>query len=234
MKWTRVFLGLGLVVGMSFYANAGIIVTDPEGLIKQAAQLEQMANQLTALKSQLTTQESMYASMSHLSTYGNLLNTSTSTLEGNLPTNWESVYDDAMSSSSTITGSVSSMMSKFNSQVDDMTPTQAITAIKNQMAQKGAYDRVTAQKAYDNEMQELNDMETLRDQIANTPDVKSIADLQARISTAQGAIQGEQTKINLISMLQTSQDKLLAEQKDRAARNLNYGTSGEINPAPMD
>ena len=77
-------------------------------------------------------------------------------------------------------------------------------------------------------------MQALTDQISTTKDVKEVADLQARIQTAQGAIQGEQAKLNLMSMLQDAQDKIYEQQRERAVRRNNYGINNEINPAPMN
>ncbi|WP_309600366.1 type IV secretion system protein, partial [Klebsiella pneumoniae] len=89
-----------------------------------------------------------------------------------------------------------------------------------------------AEKAYNNQMQELTDMQELTEQIKTTPDLKSIADLQARIQTSQGAIQGEQAKLNLMNMLQQSQDKLLRAQKERATHNFVFGTGGDVTASP--
>ncbi|ELT8232570.1 type IV secretion system protein [Salmonella enterica] len=213
-------------------ASAAIIVEDPTSIAKEAQQLTEMANQLEQLKQQLATQKNMYESLAHATDLGNLLDSSTGNLIGNLPDNWEKVYSDAMNSSSSITGSVDSMMGQFNGQIDDMQPADAIKFINKQMSEKGAYDRVTAEKSYDNEMQELNDMQSLTEQINGTSDVKAIADLQARVQTAQGAIQGEQAKLQLMSMLQDSQDKLLKAQKDRAVHNFVFGTGDDATRSP--
>lgn len=225
---TAVLLTTGLILGGAQSASAGIIVSNPTELIKQGEQLEQMAQQLEQLKSQLETQKNMYESMAKTTNLGDLLGTSTNTLANNLPDNWKEVYSDAMNSSSSVTPSVNSMMGQFNAEVDDMTPSEAIAYMNKKLAEKGAYDRVMAEKAYNNQMQELSDMQALTEQIKSTPDLKSIADLQARIQTSQGAIQGEQAKLNLMNMLQQSQDKLLRAQKDRATRNFVFEPVGTL------
>lgn len=161
------------------------------------------------------------------------MGSSTSALAKNLPDDWKKVYSDAMNSSSSVTGDVQSMVGDFNSEVDDMNPSDAIKALNKKLAEKGAYDRVIAEKAYNNQMQELSDMQALTEQISTTKDVKEVADLQARIQTAQGAIQGEQAKLKLMSMLQESQDKLYEAQRERAVGNFIYGSDGGHNPAPL-
>ncbi|MFP1546907.1 type IV secretion system protein, partial [Klebsiella pneumoniae] len=143
---TAVLLTTGLILGGAQSASAGIIVTNPTELAKQVEQLQQMAQQLEQLKSQLQTQKNMYESMAKTTNLGDLLGTSTSTLANNLPDNWKEIYSDAMNSSSSVTPSVNSMMGQFNAEVDDMTPSEAITYMNKKLAEKGAYDRVMAEK----------------------------------------------------------------------------------------
>ena len=222
-------LGAG-TIGTAAAVGTGVVVYDPTSLAKT---LEEMANQLDQLKQQLATQKATYESLAKTTNIGDLLDTSTSSLANNLPDDWKKVYSDAMNSSSSVTGDVQSMVGDFNSEVDDMNPSDAIKALNKKLAEKGAYDRVIAEKAYNNQMQELSDMQALTEQISTTKDVKEVADLQARIQPAQGAIQGEQAKLKLMSMLQESQDKLYEAQRERAVGNFIYGTDGGHNPAPL-
>ncbi|AMX43373.1 type IV secretion system protein [Salmonella sp. NW1258] len=223
-------LGAGTIGTASAIEGTGVVVYDPTSLAKT---LEEMANQLDQLKQQLATQKATYESLAKTTNIGDLLDTSTSSLANNLPDDWKKVYSDAMNSSSSVTGDVQSMVGDFNSEVDDMNPSDAIKALNKKLAEKGAYDRVIAEKAYNNQMQELSDMQALTEQISTTKDVKEVADLQARIQTAQGAIQGEQAKLKLMSMLQESQDKLYEAQRERAVGNFIYGSDGGHNPAPL-
>ncbi|ECW8875738.1 type IV secretion system protein [Salmonella enterica] len=223
-------LGAGTIGSAAAIGN-GVVVYDPTSLAKT---LEEMANQLDQLKQQLATQKATYESLAKTTNIGDLLDTSTSSLANNLPDDWQKVYSDAMNSSSSVTGSVSSMMNKVNNEIDDLSPADALKLMNKRLSEKGAYDRVVAEKAYNNQMQELSDMQALTEQISTTKDVKEVADLQARIQTAQGAIQGEQAKLKLMSMLQESQDKLYEAQRERAVRRNNYGINNEINPAPMN
>ncbi|HBT7803271.1 TPA: type IV secretion system protein, partial [Klebsiella pneumoniae] len=220
----------GTIGTASAIEGTGVVVYDPTSLAKT---LEEMANQLDQLKQQLATQKATYESLAKTTNIGDLLDTSTSSLANNLPDDWKKVYSDAMNSSSSVTGDVQSMVGDFNSEVDDMNPSDAIKALNKKLAEKGAYDRVIAEKAYNNQMQELSDMQALTEQISTTKDVKEVADLQARIQTAQGAIQGEQAKLKLMSMLQESQDKLYEAQRERAVGNFIYGSDGGHNPAPL-
>ncbi|STL58820.1 P-type DNA transfer protein VirB5 [Escherichia coli] len=150
-------LGAG-TIGTAAAVGTGVVVYDPTSLAKT---LEEMANQLDQLKQQLATQKATYESLAKTTNIGDLLDTSTSSLANNLPDDWKKVYSDAMNSSSSVTGDVQSMVGDFNSEVDDMNPSDAIKALNKKLAEKGAYDRVIAEKAYNNQMQELSDMQAL-------------------------------------------------------------------------
>jgi type IV secretion system protein VirB5 len=137
-----------------------------------------------------------------------------------------------MNSNSSITGSVRDMLGQFDSEVENMGRTEALDLVNQRLKEKGAYDRVMAQQAYNNQMRELEDIQTLTNQIDTTTSQKEIADLQARISTAQGAIQGEQAKLQLMAILQQSQDKVLQQQQQTAVRRYVIGDQNDSLEAP--
>ncbi|MFR4488390.1 MAG: type IV secretion system protein, partial [Escherichia coli] len=145
-------LGAGTIGTASAIGGTGVVVYDPTGVAKMLDQIEQ-------LKQQLATQKATYESLAKTTDIGNLLGSSTSALAKNLPDDWKKVYSDAMNSTSSVTGDVQSMVGDFNSEIDDMNPSDAIKALNKKLAEKGAYDRVIAEKAYNNQMQELSDMQ---------------------------------------------------------------------------
>lgn len=220
------------LVGLPLTSNAQFIVNDPVNLAQNMAQVQQMIQQLANLKEQLSTQQGMYGAMTGSSGMGGMLPDSTSTYQKNLPEDWNRVYADAMNSNSSVTGDAQSMLSQFDSQIEGMDPEEAMNFTKARMREKGAYDRVLAQTAYNNQMRELEDIQALTDRIDSTTSQKEIADLQARIGTAQGAIQGEQAKLQLMSMLQSSQDKILQQQRSQAAKRWAVGTGSDDNQSP--
>ncbi|CAZ15882.1 probable conjugal transfer protein (plasmid) [Xanthomonas albilineans] len=195
-------------------------------------QISYMTKQLAEAKAQVQQLKQQYEALTGSSGMGNLLPNSASTLRENLPENWSKVYSDAMNSSSSITDSAKQLLGKFDYQIANMGRGDALTFIRQQMREKGAYDRTMAETAYNNQMHELQDIETLTRQIDSTTSMKQIADLQARIQTAQGAIQGEAAKLQLMSMLQTSQDRLLQSQQENAVRRYTIGEEGEDFTSP--
>jgi type IV secretion system protein VirB5 len=161
-----------------------------------------------------------------------MLSGDTSLLRGNLPSNWNQVYADAMNSNSSVSGSASSILSSFQGQINGMGRTDALAFINQKLEEKGATDRAMGMQSYNNEMAELNNIQALTDQIDQTTTPKEIMDLQARIQTAQGSIQGEQAKLRLMAMLQQSQDKLLQQQQALAVQRYTIGTSADDNTTP--
>lgn len=211
-------------------AHAQIVVTNPTSLAQTAANFLQ---QIAQMKAQLTQAEQQYSAITgSVGNYQNMLPTSLTSLRNNLPSNWTQVYSDAMNSNSSVSGSASSILSQFDNQIRGMGRGDALTFIDQQLHSKGAYDRAMTQQAYDNQMQELNDMQTLTSQIGQATSEKQILDLQARIQTAQGAIHGEQAKLALMAMGQQNQDQLLRQQQAVAQKRYLIGDTGEANTAP--
>ncbi|MFP3558185.1 type IV secretion system protein [Paraburkholderia sp. SIMBA_049] len=211
-------------------AHAQIVVTDPTSLAQRAANFLQ---QIAQMKVQLDQARQQYEAMSGtIGSYQNMLPTSISTLRNNLPQNWSQVYSDAMNSTSSVSGSASSILSQFDSQIRSMGRGDALTFIDQQLHAKGAYDRAMTEQAYDNQMRELNDMQSLTQQIGQATTQKQIEDLQARIQTAHGAINGEQTKLQLMAMGQQAQQQLLQQQKAVAQKRYLIGDDDEQNQAP--
>lgn len=212
-------------------AQAQWIVEDPAQVAQGVVSLGHMVEQIAQLKAQLEQQKRMYESLSGSSGFGSMLSNSAQTIQNNLPEDWTTVYEDAMGSS-TMRGDATSMQGVFDSKINNMSRAEALAYANKQLREKGAYDRVMAQKAYNNQMRELEDIKTLTASIDSTTSQKEISDLQARIQTAQGTIQGEQAKLQLMAMLQKSQDKMLEQQKELAVRRYSIGTEADDNTAP--
>src|SRR5260370_10842952 len=213
------------IVGLAPCAHAQVVTISP-------AELTQMATQITTMKAQLQQAQQQYVALTGSSGIGSMLSGDTSLLSGNLPSNWNQVYADAMNSNSSVSGSASSILSSFQGQINGMGRTDALAFINQKLAEKGAADRAMGMQSYNNEMAELNNIHALTDQIDQTTTSKEIMDLQARIQTAQGSIQGEQAKLNLMSMLQQSQDKLLRQQQALAVQRYTIGTEADDNTTP--
>jgi len=226
------FSALLMAAALPFGAQAQVIVNDPGVLNNTVQQITYMTQQLTQLKAQLDQMRQQYQALTGSNGMGGLLPNSTATLRKNLPEDWTKVYADAMNSSSSITGSAQDMLGQFRNEIQNMGRGDALQFIRKKLDEKGAYDRVMAQNAYNNQMRELQDIEVLTQRIDQTNSMKQIADLQARIQTAQGAIQGEQAKLQLMSILQQSQDRMLEVQRNEAVRRYTIGNENDSLNAP--
>ncbi|MBZ5763336.1 hypothetical protein LAV84_27855 [Rhizobium sp. VS19-DR104.2] len=213
-------------------AQAQVVVEDPGVLANTIEQISYMTKQLAEAQAQVSQLKQQYEALTGSSGMGSLLPNSASTLRQNLPEDWSKVYSDAMNSSSSITGSARQMLGRFDDQIANMGRGEALSFIRQQMREKGAYDRVMAETAYNNQMRELQDIEALTRQIDSTTSMKQIADLQARIQTSQGAIQGENAKLQLMAMLRDSQDRMLQSQQQKAVQRYTIGEDGESFTAP--
>jgi type IV secretion system protein VirB5 len=211
-------------------AEAQIVTTCPTCDITVITQAAQQIVQLKAEVQQLRQQYD--AVTGSVGDYQSMLPTSLASLRNNLPDNWNQVYSDAMNSNSSISGSAGSILSQFDGQIRGMGRVEAVQFIAEKLREKGAYDRAMTERAYDNQMRELNDMQALTSQIGSATTEKQILDLQARIQTAQGAIHGEQAKLALMAMGQRSQQQLLEQQQNLARKRYLYGDDNEPNSAP--
>lgn len=230
MKLFKHVVVVATLAAVSAAVHAQVVVTNPTSFAQTA---ENFLKEIENAKAQLRQAETQYAAITgSAGSYSSLLPTSITSLRNNLPTNWNSVYSDAMNSNSSVSGSASSILSQFDSQIRSMGRGDALTFIDKQLHQKGAYDRAMTEQAYNNQMQELNDMQTLTQQIGQATTQKQINDLQARIQTAQGSIQGEQAKLRLMAMGQQAQQQLLQQQKEIAQKRYLIGDDDEPNKAP--
>lgn len=176
-------------------------------------------------KNQLSQLQQTYTSMNGITNMGNLVPNLRS--NSNLPNDLSSLYNGSQ------TAVVRSKINQMSSALNGMSPNQAMQYLRRQEQIKAASDGVMTESIYNNQMRELQNMEQLTAAIKSASTPKEIADLQARIQTAQGEIQAEQEKINLIKIAQDSQQKLLDMQKQQVAKNSFYGNSDKTHNYPF-
>jgi type IV secretion system protein VirB5 len=177
-----------------------------EDIAKYAEQIDQMKAEVTQL-------QNTYNSLTGTRGIGQLFQNPS--LVNMLPGNWQGVYNQAANGGfSGITGSVQSIISAEQG-LQNGTIAQGGQAVMNRQFQTAAYDKAMGEEAYQSSMQRLNNIQGLMGQINSSTDPKAIADLQARIQGEQMAIQNEQTKVQLMSQLQQSEDRLVEAQRDQ-------------------
>jgi type IV secretion system protein VirB5 len=92
---------------------------------------------------------------------------------------------------------------------------------------QAASHQALSMQAYSDAAPRLKNIEDLIAQISQTQDPKAIAELQARMSAEQAVIQNEQNKIQAMSMLVASQEKM-AQLRDREISIRSAGSSASI------
>ncbi|MGM0988557.1 MAG: type IV secretion system protein [Pseudomonadota bacterium] len=210
-------MAAGLSAALATPAYAQVAVVDAGSIGHLLTQIEEMRKQL---ETQQDTLEAMTGSRSW--------NTgSFNEYSENLPEEWGDVYNDAMGGNSQYSGEAQSVLDSLREEVEGMNELEASRHINERIKEKNATDRVMMQRAYDNHQLELREMEELAEEIEQAETQKEIQDLQARIQTAQGAIQASHVKLKNMAMLQEVQSNLLEDQRDQAARNRLVGDGGE-------
>jgi type IV secretion system protein VirB5 len=182
----------------------GIPVFDAQNVaqaIATVAQLEQEVQQ----------EIQIYQSTVGTRGFGALL---TNPVVGNsLPSNWQGVYAAVQNGGyAGLTGSAQALRS-----ASEIYNCEDQAGIDQQVCQRALnkpfQDKAFGQQAYQTELQELNQIQSLMQQIDVTQDPKGIAELQARIQTETTAVGDEMTKLQLFRMLADTEDRLVAEQQ---------------------
>jgi type IV secretion system protein VirB5 len=182
----------------------GIPVFDAQNVAQAIAQVIQ-------LEQQVQQEIQIYQSTVGTRGFGALL--SNPVVAKSLPSNWQSVYTAVQNGGySGLTGSAQALRSA--SEIYNCADQSGIDQQVCQRAlNKPFQDKAFGQQAYQTELQELNQIQSLMQQIDVTQDPKGVAELQARVQSETTAVGNEMTKLQLFRMLAETEDKLVAEQQ---------------------
>ncbi|WP_213762411.1 P-type DNA transfer protein VirB5 [Caballeronia sp. dw_19] len=182
----------------------GIPVFDAQNVaqaIATVAQLEQQVQQ----------EIEIYQSTVGTRGFGALLNNPV--IPNSLPSNWQGVYTAVQSGGyAGLTGSAQALRS-----ASEIYNCEDQTGIDQKVCQRALnkpfQDKAFGLQAYQTELQELNQIQSLMQQIDVTQDPKGVAELQARIQSETTTVGNEMTKLQLFRMLAETEDRLVAEQQ---------------------
>ncbi|TES81919.1 P-type DNA transfer protein VirB5 [Burkholderia cepacia] len=182
----------------------GIPVYDAQSVVQAIATVGQ-------LKQQVDQEMQIYQSTIGTRGFGALL--SNPVVANSLPSNWQSVYAAIQNGGyAGLTGNAQALRSA--SQVYDCEDQTGVDQqVCRRMLNKPYQDKAFGLQAYQTELQELDQIQSLAQQINATQDPKGVAELQARIQTESTAVGNEMTKLQLFRMLADTEDKLVAEQQ---------------------
>ncbi len=177
-----------------------------------AASVAQAISQLMQLEQQVQQEIQLFNSLNGSRGFGALL--SNPVVANSLPSNWQSVYTAIQHGGyAGLTGSAQTLRSAseiYN--CEDQTGTDQ--QLCQRQLNKPFQDKAFGAQAYQTELQELNQIQSLMQQIDVTQDPKGVAELQARIQTESTTVGNEMTKLQLFRMLADAEDRLIAEQNE--------------------
>lgn len=204
------------------------VTSDIPGTVFHAEDIAKYIQQIEQMKLQVQQLQQTYASLNGSTGIGALFQNPA--LKNMLPVNWQTVYNSvAHGGYSGISGSVTSILASENASISGST-SSAQAAIVARQSQKAAYDKAMGEEGYADTIQRLNNVQSLMQEIDASSSPKQIMDLQARIAGEQAAIQNEQTKLQLMGMLQKNEDALIETQKDNvSAKVFNSGNTAVPN-----
>nr|WP_258875761.1 P-type DNA transfer protein VirB5 [Paraburkholderia sp. BL27I4N3] len=191
--------------GLSSAGHAqGIPVFDAQNVAQAIATVLQ-------LEQQVQQEIQIYQSTVGTRGFGALL--ANPVVASSLPSNWQSVYTAVQNGGyDGLTGSAQSLRS-----ASEIYNCQDQAGIDQQVCQRALnkpfQDKAFGLQAYQTELQELNQIQSLMQQIDVTQDPKGVAELQARIQTETTTVGSEMTKLQLFRMLAETEDRLVAEQQ---------------------
>jgi type IV secretion system protein VirB5 len=182
----------------------GIPVFDAQNVVQAIAMVVQ-------LEQEVQQEIQLYQSMNGTRGFGQLLGNPV--LASSLPSNWMGVYTEVQGGGyAGLTGNAQALRSAselYNCQDQGGVDQQVCQRALNKPFQ----DKAFAMQAYQSELQELNQIQSLMQQIDVTQDPKGVAELQARIQSESTVVGNEMTKLQLFRMLADTEDKLIAEQQ---------------------
>lgn len=201
-----------LTLAAAIFLATGCDSAQAQGIpVFDAANVAQAISQLLQLEQEVQQEIQLFNSMNGSRGFGALLGTSVTA--NSLPSNWLSTYTAIQNSGfAGLTGTAQALRSA--SQIYNC---EDQSGVDQQLCQrqlnKPFQDKAFGTQAYQTELQELKQIQSLMQQIDATQDPKGIAELQARVQAETTTVGNETTKLQLFRMLSEAEDKLIAEQK---------------------
>lgn len=181
---------------------AQMAVVDLKAIAQATQQVQQLQAQVAQLKAQ-------YAAITGTNNMSSLL--SNPQLRNMLPADWRQVYDSVGNGGySGISGSAGAIQT-----AEKLTGTAAEmqAAMQARQGNLPATNKAMGLQAYDAAEGRLTNIEGLLGQVGKTTDLKTATDLQSRIAAEQARVANEQTKVQLMAMLQQNEQALADKQQ---------------------
>lgn len=219
------FAVLALMASMGFNAHAQIPVTDAiqngQTATHNAATVTQWAKEIAEMKMQYDMLTQQYGKMETMeglvSGSRNLGVNNTPGINGAIPNQPGSIYSGTFGDTKSIMNTERVKATNKNSQDE----------LRERNFQSAAAEKSLALQTFAGAQQRLDNINNLIVKVGNSQDPKTTQDLQARIGAEQALVQNESTKLQMISQMSKSEDKLLDEKRKQMNRDI-------LNPANTD
>ena len=230
----KVIFGLFVVCTLSLLttrpAHAQFAVIDVASIAQLIQEVQELEQQVQTAQSQLAQAQSEYAAITGNRGMQNLLS---GTVRNYLPTDWAQV-SQVMSGTSASFPSLAASVSGLVTANAVLTPAQIeqlSVAEQSQLTaarQNPALLAATARAALQNASSRFAQLQQLISAIGSAQDEKASLDLTARITSEQGMLQNEATKLQMIYQVAQSQEWARAQQ----AREQALADQGSLRSLP--
>jgi type IV secretion system protein VirB5 len=215
-------LALAICGAVSGLAHAQLVVIDPSNLAQAVEQVTQLVQQLKVLQEQYAQLQATYAAIAHapqgqLNQLGAQLNVDQ--YRNALPTQ-SSTLGAVMNGTGQGTGNLASSTQNYLGQNRVYAPTG--TDFQAQEMQRRATSvagsQAMAAELYQSASNRITTLRAIEAQLANAPDAKAVADIQARLLAEQTYIQAQQVQAQSLAMWQASQQRNEEQRRDEDRR----------------
>ena len=209
MRRTRFLAAALTIVAAGSVQAQGIPVFDSSSFGQMVLTVKTLGDQVRQL-------EAVYSSLNGTRGLGGVFYNPA--LRQYLPEEWGRVYDAAASGSyAGISGSLRAIRAseELKGSVDE-----SLGAIRQRSRAAPVTDKAVGMRAFEGEKERLRQIEQLMGQINRTRDAKGMQEVQARLAVEQAAVANEATKLQLVSMLQRVEERLVEQQKSDVAQRI--------------
>ena len=212
------FAILALVAAVSSTAYAQIPVTDfaqnTQTATHNVAMVAQWAKEIAEMKQQYDMLTQQYRKMDVMeglvSGARNLGVNNSVGINGQIPSQPGSVYS----------GTYGDTKSIMNTERVTTTNSATQNELRERYFQSAAAEKALSLKTFEGAQQRLDNINSLIVKVGNSQDPKTTQDLQARIGAEQALVQNESTKLQMVSQLSRSEEKLVDEKRKQMNRDI--------------
>lgn len=178
---------------------------------KEIAEMKQQYDQLTQQTKKMDIMEGLVSGSRNLGV------NNTAGINGEIPNQPGSIYS----------GTFGDTKSIMNTERVTTTNSASQNELRERYYQSAAAEKALSLKTFEGAQQRLDNINALIVKVGNSQDPKTTQDLQARIGAEQALVQNESTKLQMISQMSKSEEKLVDEKRKQMNRDI-------LNPANTD